>query len=565
HFSPTAEGPCGAVVLRGDGGIKCGTDVLVAAAMGADEFGFGSLAMIATGCIMARICHTNNCPVGVASQHDEFGPPCTYPSPFPLPSVFPHQFPASWPPPLLTRPPPPFETHLSPPRALQVRVGLASLGMKSLDELVGRVNALKARDVALAKTNSIDLSYLLTVSCPSPLHAHRPPLHTLSAMHAAPCPPSHHGPVSSTCACMHACHWFPMSSLLCYIAMYIACAYRIHYSSILTNNINTGPPSSRPTSPPCHGAPPYPGVSSASSTERMAQEVHSNGPMLDDTLLANPTVMAAIEQNKVVQLATPIVNTDRSTCGRVAGAIAKRHGDSGFTGAVNITAGQSFGCFLAGGMNIRLIGEANDYVGKIVVVPSKAATFQAETATIIGNTCLYGATGGRLFVRGCAGERFAVRNSNAQAVLEGAGDHCCEYMTGGTVVALGKVGRNVAAGMTEGIGYFLDVDDTFSPKVRISTAFIFLTLLYLAGYIDVIPQVNREIVAMQRVVSPGGQQQLKSLIQDHADLTGSAKAAAILADWDKFLPLFWQLVPPSEANSPEAKAPAAEEPVAALA
>ncbi|CAI5991066.1 unnamed protein product [Closterium sp. NIES-65] len=431
HQTLLANGLRDRVVLRVDGGIKCGTDVLVAAAMGADEFGFGSLAMIATGCIMARICHTNNCPVGVASQREELR--ARFPG---VPSDLVNYFVFV---------------------AEEVRVGLASLGMKSLDELVGRVNALKARDVALAKTNSIDLSYLLT----------------------------------------------------------------------------------------------YPGVSSASSTERMAQEVHSNGPMLDDTLLANPTVMAAIEQNKVVQLATPIVNTDRSTCGRVAGAIAKRHGDSGFTGAVNITfkgsAGQSFGCFLAGGMNIRLIGEANDYVGKgmaggqIVVVPSKAATFQAETATIIGNTCLYGATGGRLFVRGCAGERFAVRNSNAQAVLEGAGDHCCEYMTGGTVVALGKVGRNVAAGMTGGIGYFLDEDDTFSPKV------------------------NREIVAMQRVVSPGGQQQLKSLIQDHADLTGSAKAAAILADWDKFLPLFWQLVPPSEANSPEAKAPAAEEPVAALA
>ncbi|CAI5949581.1 unnamed protein product [Closterium sp. NIES-64] len=419
HQTLLANGLRDRVVLRVDGGIKCGTDVLVAAAMGADEFGFGSLAMIATGCIMARICHTNNCPVGVASQREELrarfpGVPSDLVNYFVFVAEEVIAFPASWPPPLLTRPPPPFETHLSPPRALQ-----------------------------------------------------------------------------------------------------------------------------------------YPGVSSASSTERMAQEVHSNGPMLDDTLLANPTVMAAIEQNKVVQLATPIVNTDRSTCGRVAGAIAKRHGDSGFTGAVNITfkgsAGQSFGCFLAGGMNIRLIGEANDYVGKgmaggqIVVVPSKAATFQAETATIIGNTCLYGATGGRLFVRGCAGERFAVRNSNAQAVLEGAGDHCCEYMTGGTVVALGKVGRNVAAGMTGGIGYFLDVDDTFSPKV------------------------NREIVAMQRVVSPGGQQQLKSLIQDHADLTGSAKAAAILADWDKFLPLFWQLVPPSEANSPEAKAPAAEEPVAALA
>ena len=159
-------------------------------------------------------------------------------------------------------------------------------------------------------------------------------------------------------------------------------------------------------------------------------------------------VQAAIAEEKTASVSLPIVNVDRSTCGRVAGVIAKRYGDSGFTGHIQLnfkgSAGQSFGCFLLGGMSVRLEGEANDYVGKgmaggeIVVVPPPTAPFAAESAVIVGNTCLYGATGGQLFVNGLAGERFAVRNSLAEAVLEGAGDHCCEYMTGGCVVAIGK-------------------------------------------------------------------------------------------------------------------------------
>lgn len=180
-------------------------------------------------------------------------------------------------------------------------------------------------------------------------------------------------------------------------------------------------------------------------------------------------------QEKVVSKTFNIVNVDRSTGGRVAGAIAKKYGDSGFAGELNLTfegsAGQSFGCFLVSGVNIKLIGEANDYVGKgmaggeIAIVPHPRSTFAAKDAIIVGNTCLYGATGGQLFVNGMAGERFAVRNSMAETVVEGTGDHCCEYMTGGCVVSLGKVGRNVAAGMTGGLGYFLDEDDTFESKV----------------------------------------------------------------------------------------------------
>ncbi|MBA0551251.1 hypothetical protein Goarm_022526, partial [Gossypium armourianum] len=155
-------------------------------------------------------------------------------------------------------------------------------------------------------------------------------------------------------------------------------------------------------------------------------------------------VSHAIENEKEVHKTIKIYNVDRAVCGRIAGVIAKRYGDTGFAGQINITftgsAGQSFACFLTPGMNIRLIGEANDYVGKgmaggeLVVTPVENPGFCPEDATIVGNTCLYGATGGQIFVRGKAGERFAVRNSLAQAVVEGTGDHCCEYMTGGCVV-----------------------------------------------------------------------------------------------------------------------------------
>ncbi|HZG37387.1 MAG TPA: glutamate synthase subunit alpha, partial [Nodosilinea sp.] len=155
-------------------------------------------------------------------------------------------------------------------------------------------------------------------------------------------------------------------------------------------------------------------------------------------------------------------------------------------------------------------------------------TYDPSTNVIVGNTCLYGATGGTLYALGTAGERFAVRNSKGQAVIEGAGDHCCEYMTGGVVVALGSVGRNVGAGMTGGLGYFLDEDGRFPVRV------------------------NPEIVKVQRVITPAGEAQLKALIEAHLAHTGSPKAEQILAHWGEYLPQFWQVVPPSEADTPEA-------------
>ena len=190
---------------------------------------------------------------------------------------------------------------------------------------------------------------------------------------------------------------------------------------------------------------------------------------------------------------------------------------------------------------MRLVGEANDYVcksisgGVVSIMPPPNSPFNPEDCIIAGNTALYGATGGKVYFNGRAGERFAVRNSLAETVVEGTGDHCCEYMTGGCVVVLGKVGRNVGAGMTGGIGYFLDEDGTFQSKV------------------------NGEIVSVQRVITPAGEAQLKTLIEDHVAKTGSPKGEAILANWAESLEKFWQVVPPSEANTPEASNEVVEE------
>lgn len=223
----------------------------------------------------------------------------------------------------------------------------------------------------------------------------------------------------------------------------------------------------------------------------------------------------------------------------LSGNIARAHGNNRFRGRINInfrgSAGQSFGAFVLPGLYVRLEGEANDYVGKgqhggeIVVVPDQNAGFTASESSIIGNACLYGATGGDFHANGRAGERFAVRNSGAYAVIEGSGDHCCEYMTGGVVVVLGSVGRNVGAGMTGGIGYFYDESEEFEERL------------------------NTEIVKMQRVVTKEGEAQLKTIVERHFEKTGSEKAEAILNNWENEVGKFWQIYPPSEAESPFVK------------
>ncbi|MBW4532904.1 MAG: glutamate synthase large subunit [Pleurocapsa minor HA4230-MV1] len=405
------------VLLRADGGLKTGWDVIMAALMGAEEYGFGSIAMIAEGCIMARVCHMNTCPVGVATQQqhlrDRFKG---------IPENVVNFF---------------FFV------AQEVRSLLAKLGYCSLDEIIGRTDLLMPNpNVTVAKTKSLDLNCLIDL----------------------------------------------------------------------------------------------PNVKSDRSWLQH-QDAHTNDAVLDDEILADEAIQAAIANQSKVAKDLIILNTDRSVGGRISGAIASQYGNSGFAGEITLifkgSAGQSFGAFNLPGMKLIIAGEANDYVGKgmhggeIIIAPSSKSTYDAGTNVIIGNTCLYGATGGVLYANGRAGERFAVRNSMGKAVIEGAGDHCCEYMTGGLVVVLGEVGRNVGAGMTGGLGYFLDENNSFPSKV------------------------NPEIVKVQRVESEAGAKQLQEMIEQHVAKTGSPKGQAILKDWDYYLGQFWQVVPPSEADSPE--------------
>jgi glutamate synthase (ferredoxin) len=408
------------VLLRADGGLKSGWDVVMAALMGAEEYGFGSVSMIAEGCIMARVCHTNNCPVGVATQQEKLRLRFTG-TPAHVVNFF--YFVAE-----------------------EVRSLLARLGYRSLTDIMGRADLLKMREgVAMTKTQALNLDCLTQLP-----------------------------------------------------------DTRTDRSWLIHKDVP-----------------------------------HSNGAVLDDAMLSDGAILAAIRDQSVVMKDYAVVNTDRSVGTRVSGAIAKQYGDNGFKGSLTFnfkgSIGQSFGAFILSGMTLNLEGEANDYVGKgmcggaIAIKPHAQATYDPALNVIAGNTCLYGATGGSLFANGQVGERFAVRNSKAQAVIEGTGDHCCEYMTGGVVVVLGRAGRNVGAGMTGGLAYFLDEDGSFPTKV------------------------NPEIVKVQRVVSEAGAQQLHGLIQAHVERTGSPKAQVILANWAEYLPRFWQVVPPSEAESLEAK------------
>ena len=228
-----------------------------------------------------------------------------------------------------------------------------------------------------------------------------------------------------------------------------------------------------------------------------------------------------------------VQNFNRSIGARLSGEIARRHGNQGMADApldimLRGTAGQSFGCWNVAGLNMTLEGDANDYVakgmtgGRIVIRPPDGVSYVARETAIVGNTCLYGATGGEMFAAGRAGERFAVRNSGATAVIEGAGDHCCEYMTGGVVVILGKTGVNFGAGMTGGFAYVLDIDRDFVD-------------LY-----------NHELIDIHRV-SPENMEahlhHLRGLIMTHVELTGSAWGDAILEDYRTYLPKFWLVVP----------------------
>ena len=406
------------VTLRTDGGLATGRDVVMAAMLGADEFSFGTSAMIAEGCIMARVCHKNSCPVGVATQRPELRA----------------KFDGT----------PEMVMHMMRHIAEDVRQILADLGFRSLDEVIGHPEMLE-QVVHGREAGFMDLSPLLYV--PDTGSARR---------------------------------------------------------NVLPRN------------------------------ERPAEEGHVGERIVEQVLAslrANPEAP--------VHLSHTIRNTERTVGAKLAGQLALRYGDAGLPeGQVSITftgsAGQSFGAFGINGLHLTLIGEANDYVGKgmsggeIVIRPPEEALFVPHRNVILGNTVLYGATGGRLFAAGRAGERFAVRNSGAVAVVEGVGDHGCEYMTGGTVVVLGETGRNFGAGMTGGQAFIYDIDERFQRRY------------------------NPELIAIRRLSGGEEDQFLRSLIQAHFEKTGSIRAQSILEDWDTHRQLFWHVAPREKVAAIEA-------------
>jgi glutamate synthase (NADPH/NADH) large chain len=287
--------------------------------------------------------------------------------------------------------------------------------------------------------------------------------------------------------------------------------------------------------------------------ERQDHKIHD---IIDRKLIKQ--AQAAIEHGTPVNISLPITNTDRTTGAMLSGAIARRHGHAGlphdtvtahFTG----TAGQSFGAFLARGVTFVLEGDANDYVGKglsggrIVVKPQAKSAIVPEQSIIIGNTVLYGATEGECYFRGVAGERFAVRNSGAIAVIEGAGDHCCEYMTGGAVVVLGRTGRNFAAGMSGGIAYVLDDDGSFASRCNLAMVELEpmpqeeeanAKIYHQAGDLE-----THGLVEVMADMSRYDAARLYLLISRHAHFTGSTVAARILADWSAWYPKFRKVMP----------------------
>jgi glutamate synthase (NADPH/NADH) large chain len=408
------------VRLQTDGGLKTGLDVIKAAILGAESFGFGTGPMVALGCKYLRICHLNNCATGVATQHDVLRKKYF----IGLPEMVQHYFQFV---------------------ARECREIMAQLGVRSLDELIGRTDYLESVSGETPRQRRLDLSPILSTA----------------------------------------------------------------------------------------------GVSD--ETPRYCLE-ERNEPF--DKAQLNTQMWTdlkpTIEAHQSIEKSYPISNRDRSVGARLSGEIARRYGNHGYgdqTLKIQFSgnAGQSFGVWNATGLHLHLTGDANDYVGKgmaggrIVLAPPADAGFVARHSPIMGNTCLYGATGGELYAAGCAGERFAVRNSGALAVIEGAGDHCCEYMTGGVVVVLGRTGVNFGAGFTGGFAYVLDLDRDF------------------------VDRYNHELVDIHRMSIESTEQNihhLHLLIENHVKLTHSQWGAEILADFRAYLGKFWLVKPKAaEINS----------------
>ena len=401
------------VRLQTDGGLKTGLDVIKAAILGAESFGFGTAPMVALGCKYLRICHLNNCATGVATQHNVLR--SKYFTGLPEMVVNYFQF-----------------------VAREVREILASLGVRSIQDIIGQTEFLRILEGETPRQRKLDLA-----------------------------------PILSTAGLARDVPQF--------------CAT----------------PSNAP-------------FDKGELAERMVSEM-----------------LPAIEAKSGGEWSYEVRNYNRSLGARVSGEIARRWGNYGMEDsplAVRLTGnvGQSFGVWNAGGLHMYLEGDANDYVGKgmaggkLVLRPPRNARYVAKDTIIMGNTCLYGATGGHLYAAGVAGERFAVRNSGAIAVIEGAGDHCCEYMTGGVVCVLGRTGVNFGAGFTGGFAYVLDLDRNF------------------------VDRYNHELIDISRIHAESMQshlQHLENLLEQHVAETGSAWAEEIVNDLRSYIGKFWVVKP----------------------
>jgi glutamate synthase (ferredoxin) len=398
------------IAVETDGQLKTGRDVIIAALLGAEEFGFATAPLVAVGCILMRVCHLNTCPVGVATQDPKLRKKFSGTADHVVNFM---RFVAE-----------------------EVRELMAQLGFRSIDEMVGRSEHIMMR-------KAVD-------------------------------------------------HWK---------------ARGLDFSKILYQ----------------------PEVGGDVGRYCQIPQDHGLDVALDNTTLL-PLCKSALESKTPVEATLPIRNVNRVVGTILGSEVTRRFGPEGlpedtiklhFQGS----AGQSFGAFVPRGMTLTLEGDSNDYLGKglsggkIVVYPPKAATFVAEENIIIGNVAFYGATGGEAYVRGIAGERFCVRNSGVQAVVEGVGDHGCEYMTGGRVVVLGPTGRNFAAGMSGGVAYILDEAGQFTRNC------------------------NKEMVSLSKLEDPEEVKLIHGLILRHAQYTGSKRAEEVLASWTTWLPFFVRVMP----------------------
>ncbi|HEY5625037.1 MAG TPA: glutamate synthase-related protein, partial [Dehalococcoidia bacterium] len=397
------------IVVQTDGQMKTGRDAIIAALLGAEEYGFATAPLVVMGCIMMRVCHMDTCPVGIATQNpqlrEKFAGKAEHVVNF-------FRFVAE-----------------------EMREYLAAMGYRSVDEIIGRSDLLDMRRaIEHYKARGLDFSAIF---------------------------------------------------------------YR-------------------------------PDVDPDVATRRIADQDHGLDKALDQDLL--PLARPALDRKKKVEIEMPIRNVNR-TVGTILGSeLSRKYGldglpDDTITIRFNGSAGQSFGAFVPRGITMFLEGDSNDYAGKglsggkLIIYPPKASTFVPEENIVIGNVALYGATGGMLFARGVAGERFCVRNSGAMAVVEGVGDHGCEYMTGGRVVIIGHTGRNFAAGMSGGIAYVYDPDGDFHVRC------------------------NQEMVDLEKLDDAEDLDLVRGLLERHREYTGSTVAESMLADWPKIAKKFVKVMP----------------------